>query len=218
MRHVILILLAFALARPVAACETALLLAVDVSGSISLDEYLLQMEGLALALEDPAIIDALVTGQDRLALVQWSGSRHQILAIDWHRLQDKAGVAAFAATVRATRRPQLRTVTAIGNAIRFSLVQFGTVQDCDRRVIDISGDGAENEGQNLASARRDAEAARVTINAIAIERDDSADSLTGYFRRFVITTDGFAITAHGLPDYPRAIRQKLLRELTRAIS
>ncbi len=218
MWRVILILLTLALARPVAACETALLLAVDVSGSISLQEYHLQMEGLAQALEDPAIVDALVTGQDGLALVHWSGSRHQTLSLGWHRLQDAADVAAFAAAVRATRRPQLRTVTAIGDAIRFSLAQFGPVQDCDRHVIDISGDGAENEGQNVATARREAEAARVIINAIAIELDDRADNLTGYFRRFVITPDGFAITAHGLPDYPRAIRQKLLRELTRAVS
>jgi Ca-activated chloride channel family protein len=156
MRHLILILLALTLTRPLAACETALLLAVDVSGSISLDEYHLQMEGLAQALEDPAIIEALVTGQDRLALVQWSGSRHQTLALDWHRTHDAVDVATFATAVRATRRPQLRTVTAIGQAIRFSLAQFGPVQDCDRRVIDISGDGAENEGQTLAAARAEA--------------------------------------------------------------
>ena len=218
MRHLSVILLCLALVRPVAACETALLLAVDVSGSISLQEYQLQMQGLALALQDPAIIDALVTGQDRLALVHWSGSRHQTLSIDWWRMADAADVAAFATAVRAARRPQKHTVTAIGDAIRFALAQFGAVQDCDRLVIDISGDGAENEGTDVATARRAAEAARITINAIAIELDDRADNLTGYFRRFVITTGGFAITAHGLPDYPRAIRQKLLRELTRAVS
>ena len=61
-------------------------------------------------------------------------------------------------------------------------------------------------------------AAGVTVNAIAIELDASASALTGYFRRFVITPDGFAITARGLPDYPRAIRLKLLRELTKAVS
>lgn len=218
MRRILVILLSLALARPVAACETALLLAVDVSGSISLQEYSLQMEGLALALEDPAIINALVEGQDRLALVQWSGSRQQTLALDWHHMQDAQDVAAFAAAVRTIRRPRLHTITAIGEAIRFSLAQFGSVRACARTVIDISGDGAENDGKSLATARAEAEAARVTINAIAIELDDRANSLTGYFRRFVITSNGFAITAHGLPDYPRAIRIKLLRELTRAVS
>lgn len=218
MRRALVALLFLALARPVAACETALLLAVDVSGSISLEEYHLQMEGLAQALEDPAIIAALVAGQDRLALVHWSGSRHQTLSLEWQSMNDAAGVATFAAAVRATRRPQMHTVTAIGDAIRFSLAQFGPVQDCDRRVIDISGDGAENEGMNLGAARAEAAADRVTINAIAIELDEGANSLTGYFRQYVITSDGFAITAHGLRDYPRAIREKLLRELTPAVS
>lgn len=217
MRCVLVILLALVFARPVAACETALLLAVDVSGSISLEEYRLQMDGLADALEDPRVVAALVDGQNRLALVQWSGSRHQRLALPWTATTTREDVAAVAAGVRAIRRPQLRTVTAIGEAIRFSLTRFADVSDCTRRVIDISGDGAENEGMTLAAARAEAIAAGVTINAIAIEVDDGDRRLSDYFLNEVITPDGFVVTAKGLPDYPRAIRVKLLREIFRPV-
>lgn len=201
------------LARPSAGCETALLLAVDVSGSISLEEYTLQMEGLAAALEDRRIVNALVNGRDRLALVQWSGIRQQRLALPWQSIKSAEDVAALAARVRQIERPQLRTVTAIGQAIRFSLPIFDSAADCASRVIDISGDGAENEGMTVAAARAEAVAAGITINAIAIEVDDRNYDLTRYFRYSVITTGGFVITARGLADYPRAIQTKLEREL-----
>jgi Ca-activated chloride channel homolog len=217
MRCVLVILLALVFARPIAACETALLLAVDVSGSISLEEYHLQMEGLADALEDPRVVAALVDGQSRLALVQWSGRRHQRLALPWTATTTAEDVAKVAAEIRAIRRPQLRTVTAIGEAIRFSLALFADVQGCTRRVIDISGDGAENEGMTVPRARAEAIAAGVTINAIAIEVDDGDLRLSDYFLNKVITPDGFVVTAKGLPDYPRAIRVKLLREIFRNV-
>ncbi len=217
MQRVLVILFACLLARPVAACETALLLAVDVSGSISLEEYTLQMEGLASAIEDPKIVTALLEGQNRVALVQWSGSRDQRLALPWQRLQDENDVAALAAKIRKIKRPQRHTVTAIGEAIRFSLAQFADASDCDRMVIDVSGDGEENEGMTLRAARAEAEAARVTINAIAIEIDDQHLGLSAYFLRFVVTSEGFVVTARGLPDYPRAIRAKLLRELSKLV-
>jgi Ca-activated chloride channel homolog len=217
MRGIVLILLACLVARPVMACETALLLAVDVSGSISLDEYKLQMEGLATALEDPRIVAALVDGQDDLALVQWSGSQHQRLALRWHTIQTADDVAALAAEIRHIRRPELRTVTAIGQAIRFSLAQFPGASDCARRVIDISGDGAENEGMTLSAARAEAMAAGITINAISIEAEAGEQRLSDYFLNQVITSDGFVVIAKGLADYPRAIRVKLLRELFRNV-
>lgn len=218
MRRVLLNLLFCALAGPGAACETALLLAVDVSGSISREEYTLQMQGLAQALEDPDIIDALVGGQDKLSLVHWSGLRKQRLSLPWITLRTSDDVAALAAAIRLLKRPQDHTDTAIGEALYFSLAQFPDVADCQRHVIDLSGDGAENAGQSLPAARAEVEANRVTLNGIAIENDAASLNLTDYFRRFVITPDGFVITAQSLADYPRAIREKLLRELTKAAS
>jgi Ca-activated chloride channel homolog len=213
MRCVLVILLALLFARPLAACETALLLAVDVSSSISPTEYEIQMQGLADALGDPRIVAALVDGQSRLALVHWSGQTHQRLTLRWQSIQRVEDVKDFAATIRQIKRPQLRSVTAIGQAIRFSLTQFAEVADCGRAIIDISGDGEENENWSLPEARNEAIAAGVMINAIAIELGDADFRLTDYFRRFVITPGGFVITATGVDDYPRAIRAKLLREI-----
>lgn len=220
MRRLILILSTCLAATPAPAlaCETALLLAVDVSGSISGDEYVLQMHGLAEALADPDVVAALVGGQDKLALVHWSGVRNQRLSLPWQGLRSPEDVAALAATIRKIKRPQDHTDTAIGAALNFVLPLFAEVPDCRRRVIDLSGDGAENAGHSLPAARAEVEAQGITLNAIAIEDNAQSAKLTGYFRRFVITGDGFVVTAHGLPDYPRAIRAKLLRELTRALS
>lgn len=218
MFRALLFLVGMVFYSPALACETALLLAVDVSGSISTEEYALQMQGLADALQDPDIIAALVGGQDRVALEHWSGTRKQRMSLTWQVLRSEADVTALSDAIRRIKRPQDHTDTAIGEALYVALAQFADVPDCTRHVIDISGDGAENSGMSLPSARSAVEAAHVTLNAIAIEQDESANNLTGYFRRFVITPDGFVVTSHGLSDYPRAIHDKLLRELTKAVS
>ena len=212
------ILSGLVIACPAAACETALLLAVDVSGSISNEEYLLQMQGLADALADPDVIAALVGGQDKLALLQWSGIRNQRLSLPWQSLTSAADVAALADTIRRIKRPQDHTDTAIGAALYVALAQFAAVPDCQRHVIDLSGDGAENAGNSLPAARAEVEANGVTLNGIAIEEDADTTKLSGYFRRFVVTPDGFVVTSHGLADYPSAIHDKLLRELTKSVS
>jgi Ca-activated chloride channel homolog len=218
MSRLALALSGWVLASPAAACETALLLAIDVSGSISNEEYVLQMHGLADALGDPDVIAALVGGQDKVALVHWSGLRNQRLSLPWQHLQSAAQVADLAAAIRTIKRPQDHTDTAIGAALYFSLDLFSQVPDCQRHVIDISGDGAENASTSLPAARAEVEANDITLNAIAIEENAEDTRLTGYFRRFVITSDGFVVTAQGLTDYPRAIHEKLLRELTKSVS
>lgn len=218
MRRLVPLLIGCVLASPVQACETALLLAVDVSGSISTEEYGLQMQGMSEALADPDIIHALVGGQDKVALVHWSGARNQRLSLDWQHMRTADDVAALASTIATIKRPQDHTDTAIGEALYFSLPLFSKVPDCLRRVIDLSGDGAENAGHSLPAARAEVEANGITLNGIAIEENAETTHLTGYFRTYVVTPGGFVITARGLGDYPRAIRAKLLRELTKAVS
>lgn len=199
------------------ACDTALVLAIDVSGSVDAAEYALQTGGLADALEDPEIIEALVVGQVALSVVQWSGVGQQSLVQPWRRMLDPSDVADFARSARDTPRGFARSDTAIGAAIAFSVVQFAAVADCRRRLIDVSGDGQENAGFTVKTARAAAQAAGIGINAVAIEDPGSSFPITSYFRGSVITRGGFVLTARGLSDYPRAIREKLLRELTRPV-
>ena len=209
---------ALCLGGPVRACETALLLAIDISGSIDEGEYLLQMQGLAEALADPDIIEALVTDQVSLAMVQWSGVGKQSLTLPWQAMRSAADVASFAACTRALPRAFTASDTAVGDALRFSIRQFADVAACKRHVIDISGDGPENVGFTVSQARAEAEAQGITINAIAIEDAGRAAPITAFYRRWAITKGGFVVTARRLQDYPRAIHDKLLRELAKLAS
>jgi Ca-activated chloride channel homolog len=212
-------ILALCLTLPAAApaCDTALVLAIDISGSIDAGEYALQTEGLAFALRDPAVAEVMVQGQVALAVVQWSGVGRQALVMEWQRMLDPDRVNAFAEAAAALPRAFTASDTAVGDAISFSATQFAAVPDCRRRVIDISGDGPENAGFTVARAREAASKARVEINAIAIEDMGSSAPVSNFYRRWVITKGGFVITARGLADYPRAIREKLLRELSKPV-
>jgi Ca-activated chloride channel homolog len=217
MRALMLALSGCLLASPIAACDTALLLAVDVSGSISGDEYIMQMQGLADAMLDPAVMEALILGQDKVALLHWSGLRNQRLSLPWQSLRTRQDVEAFAAAIRKVKRPQDHTDTAIGAALYVALTLF-PVPDCRRSVIDLSGDGTENAGTSLSAARAAVAAQGITINGIAIEEAHRLALLSEYFRQSVITPDGFVVTARSITDYPRAIRVKLLRELIKSVS
>lgn len=199
------------------ACETALLLSIDISGSIDKGEYAIQIEGLALALKDDAIADTLVAGQMALAVVHWSGVGRQALVLPWQRMLSPTDVARFAVAVAAQQRAFSASDTAVGEAIDFSAAQFTSVPDCQRYVIDISGDGPENSGFTDAAARSRAQRAGIEINAIAIEDMGSSAPVTRYYQQWVITRGGFVMTARGLQDYPRALREKILREISKII-
>ncbi len=198
-------------------CDLALVLAVDVSGSVDRDEYRIQMDGLAAALRDGIVVDALVDQRAQVALVQWSGATRQQVSIGWTEITSAPDVAVLAERIATEPRKWRNYSTAIGEALELSLAQFQMVPDCRRRVIDVSGDGLSNEGvppKEIGSALR---AAGVTVNALAIETDDA--DLTAYFFENVIGGAGaFVITANGFEDYPAQIRRKLQRETRRQVS
>ena len=204
----------FALA-PVAgaACDTALVLTIDVSNSIDTAEYRLQTDGLADALQDPEIVDAMVTGQATIAVVQWSGNDKQALSVPWTQVRTALDAQWLSQQARLMERAFVLSDTAPAEAIYFSLSLFDTVPNCDRRVIDISGDGTPNGGSDVRAARNAAEQAGVTINGIAIESMGLA--ITNFYRGAVITRNGFVMTARTHREYPATIRAKILRELSR---
>ncbi|MCX7289330.1 MAG: DUF1194 domain-containing protein [Rhodobacterales bacterium] len=200
---------------PAHACETALVLSIDVSGSIDGGDYRLQTEGLAAALADPEVAEALVRGQIALAVMQWSGPAQQALVLDWQRMLTPEAVTAFADRAAGMPRAFTGSDTAVGLGLSFALGQFAAVPDCGRRVVDISGDGQENAGFTDADARSEAIAAGVMVNAIGIEEPGQAFPITSYYRGWIITPGGFVVSARGLQDYARALRIKLLRELVK---
>ena len=204
----------FALA-PVAgaACDTALVLTIDVSNSIDTAEYRLQTDGLADALQDPEIVDAMVTGQATIAVVQWSGNDKQALSVPWTQVRTALDAEWLSQQARLMERAFVLSDTAPAEAIYFSLSLFDAVPNCERRVIDISGDGTPNGGSDVRAARNAAEQAGVTINGIAIESMGLA--ITNFYRGAVITRNGFVMTARTHREYPATIRAKILRELSR---
>lgn len=198
-------------------CDLALALAVDVSASIDTAEYRLQMDGLAAALRDPIVSEALVQAQASLLLVQWSGKGSQMIAVPWSEIGDFAQVEAFANQVADAPRAWRTHATAIGEALSFTLDLFPKERRCQRRLIDLSGDGTSNEGAAPTSAHPALKSSGVTVNALAIE--DNAPELTSYFFENVLVGEGaFVVTANDFADYPDKIRKKLLREVTKQTS
>jgi len=204
-------------AAPSEACEVALMLAVDISGSVDQEEYQVQMEGLAAGLTDRTIMAALVDGKVELALMQWTGSGRQSVVINWTTMADEEAVSRFAVQIVTEPRIWRDYSTAIGEAMALSLDYFAIVPECKRRVIDISGDGPSNEGRLPSAVWDDLKAANVTVNALVIE--ESVQGLTDYFENEVIFgQDAFAVTANTFDDYPEQIIRKLFRELTQAVA
>lgn len=195
------------------ACDIALVLAMDVSGSVDAHEYGLQSQGVASALRDPAIGDALLHGRVALAVVQWSGAMEQTVSIPWVRIDEPAGIQRLATRIAVMPRAFAGGNTAVGEAIDLATSLFSAVQDCTHWVIDVSGDGDENEGYTVGAARRAAWDLGITINGLAIEDAGASRSITNFYRSWVVTPGGFVVTARQHSDFARAIRDKLLREL-----
>ncbi len=197
-------------------CKLALVLAIDVSGSVNWAEYRLQMNGLTAALSSPEIAHAIRFPGDKgimATVVQWSGDPHQFQIVPWEFLSDEQSIEDFTAKVQNTVRSFVNFSTALGNAVWFSAGLFGRLpMDCPRKVIDVSGDGRNNEGIDISEIRDAVVASGITINGLAIIGPDPG--LPEYYRKHVIGgPNAFVIPAKTFKDYPEAIRRKLLREI-----
>lgn len=199
------------------ACDIALALAVDVSGSVDPKEYQIQMQGLADALRDATVADALVAAKAAVLLVEWTGDSRQMVAVPWTKITRFDEALLLADQVQTAPRAWRNYSTAIGAALEFTVAQFAAAPPCRRRVIDVSGDGSSNEGIDPASLRHRLWQDGFTVNALVIE--GSEPDLTAYFWENVIAGDkAFVMTANGFADYPARIKLKLLREVTEQVS
>ena len=205
--------LSLLLGTPAKGCDIALVLATDVSGSVDAAEFQLQAEGLAYALRDTDVTQALIDRRVALAVTQWSGARDQSVTLPWTRVATPADVAQLAAQLERMPRAFSGSQTGVGAALRHAANLFTQVPDCRQRIIDISGDGDENDGFTLSFDRRFVIDQDITINALAIEDMGQGQPVTGFFRTRVISRNGFVITARGHAQFAQAMRQKLLREL-----
>ncbi len=196
--------------------DLELVLAVDSSASIDAHEFALQRHGYARALTHPDVPAAIARGPQRaiaLTFVEWSSPEISAQIVPWTRITDAASAGAVAGRIVAAPRTVFGTGTALGGAIDLGMAMlarspFRSVH----RIIDISGDGPNNQGRWPAEARDDAVARGVTINGLAIE--EFKLGLIEHFRDEVIGGPGaFVLAADGFDDFARAVVKKLLQEL-----
>ncbi|NNF77811.1 MAG: DUF1194 domain-containing protein [Rhizobiales bacterium] len=197
-----------------------LVLAIDTSTSVDTSEFELQKHGLALAFRHPSIVRAIETiGELGMVatVVQWSSNGKHLTAVDWAAIRDADSAKQFADAIDAM--PRLLTgFTGIASAIRFSLEKIEENNYMgERKVIDISGDGASSSGE--PGLERDRAIARgVTVNGLAIltsDPDFMELGLTEYYADNVVGGRGaFLMTADGFEDFVTVIRKKLIREIT----
>lgn len=196
--------------------DLELVLAVDSSASVDYIEFNLQLEGLAYAFRDPDLIAAIGNGRYgaiAVTLIEWASTGRQEVVLPWTRIAGAAEAAAFADRVDRSPRQIQTGATSISSAIRFASTLFANNgYEGVKRTIDLSGDGYNNQGEDLGSARAAVLATGVTINALAIE--NQVLGLSDYFEDQLIGGIGaFVIRADNYRDYLGKIRRKLLREI-----
>lgn len=195
--------------------ELELVLAVDASGSVSNEEFALQILGFADAFRDPEVILAIETVAARgIAVIemQWANPSSQLVAVDWTLIRTQADALSFADRIERAGRIMYGE-TAIRQAMTFSrqLIESNGYLGL-RRIIDISGDGPTNYGTPPDSTRDELVERGFIINGLAIANE--FPDLEVYYRDHVIGGPGsFVVAATDYEDFARAIRFKLLREI-----
>jgi len=199
------------------AANVALVLAIDVSESVSTDRYILQHDGIARAFENPRLLDAIANapGGIEVLVLKWSDPDKIAVTVGWTRVINRASAAAFAAAVRATTRTS-HGLTAIGAAMRAGAAAFDHMPEpAAHKVIDISGDGANNDGRPVADARDAALAAGITINGLPIVEVEPR--LDEYYRENVIGGPGaFVLQVVNFETFAEAMTEKLVTEISAA--
>jgi Protein of unknown function (DUF1194) len=163
--------------------DTALIVSVDVSNSVDSDRYKLQMEGIAKALEDPGVIDAIVGGPNGgilFSMVTWAD--RPTLTLPWVRIANKADAMALAAKVRKLPLTggEFTCMTKMLRSVNDKIVPQIPAKAL-RVVIDVSGDGPDNcnAEEPIETVRDELVANGVTINGLPILEGANAGGAAG---------------------------------------
>ena len=195
-------------------CSLALLLALDVSSSVDAEEYDLQRNGVAMALDDADVRNALLASGRPVALAvyEWSGRRQNHIVLNWSLIRDNADIDQVVAAIASSNRSFTRFPTAMGYALGFGATMLERAPQCDRKVIDVSGDGISNDGFGPQLAYKHFPFSDVTVNGLAVLGADPMVEF--YFEDQVRHGPGaFVETSTGYVGYKNAMTRKLLREI-----
>ena len=199
--------------------DTALVLAIDGSGSIDDMDYALQMQGYAAAFRSGEVQMALrMAGVVDVAVLLWGDGDMSSQILPFRRIVTTADAVHLAADMEGMER-EVTGNTGLARAIEIALDLLEEPGVCaERRIVDVSGDGRQKHVRlrhptaTLADLQRRAETMGVTINALAIETDD--EGLAEYFeQRVTVGERAFVIPIRSMRDFGDAIVEKLQREL-----
>jgi hypothetical protein len=207
--------------------DVLLVLAADVSRSVDDKKFKLQREGYAAAIVDPRVVRAMTGGaKGRIAIifVEWASEWEQKVVIDWTVIANEQDAREVSGRVLEAARPYWGR-TSISAAIDFStkLLGRGPFQS-DRHVIDVSGDGTNNSGREVTSARDAAIAQGVTINGLVILSEfplptnpthtHPPGGLTAYYENNVVGGPGaFVLEASSFEMFGQLLVSKLVKEI-----
>jgi hypothetical protein len=203
--------------------DLKLVLATDVSRSIDSNELRLEREGTADAFLDPEVIKAIENGslgKIAVAAVDFSSPENNKVTIDWHIIHDRTSATALAETIRNTPRTRGRR-TSVSSALELgSLLIAGSEKDivATRKVIDISGDGPNNDGHPMTEVHDKTIAQGIIVNGLPV-MDDNANGyfpdLDKYYAACVAGGRGaFVVVVHRYQDFSAAMRHKLILEIS----
>lgn len=232
MRALLVFVLSCAVSFPAAAQEgprairevdVELYLAVDVSRSMAPAELEIQRKGYASALRSDEVVGAIASGligEVALTYVEWSGDYAQRVVIPWTAIRTREEAEAFAARIDANGRTAMWR-TSISGALLNALRSIETNEfEGLRRVIDISGDGPNNQGGPVTLARDEVVAAGITINGLPLMTRDGIgtnwhlEDLDDYYRYCVIGGPGaFTIPVRDWSAFALAVKRKLVLEI-----
>jgi hypothetical protein len=205
------------------AVDLELVLAADVSLSMDLRELSLQREGYAAAIESPEVMEAILSGYGgaiALVFMEWAGAGSHVVTVPWQRIAGPEDAARFAAAIRRAPLSRARR-TSISSALLAAGELFeGNGFQGFRQVIDVSGDGPNNQGLPVLEARAEVLARGITINGLPMMLDPipvdwyNVPDLDAYYRECVIGGFGsFYIPIQSIEEFGEAIRRKLVLEI-----
>jgi uncharacterized protein DUF1194 len=203
--------------------DVEIILAVDVSYSMDPDEQALQREGYMSAITSREFLQALRQGSHgRIAMTyfEWAGMHHQQIIVPWRLIDGPESADGFAADIGRARYTRASR-TSISGALLFAAPLFeGSGFHGVRRVVDVSGDGVNNNGPLIAPTRDDVLAKGITINGLPIllKRPTMSmidiENLDVYYEDCVIGGPGaFVIPIKERDQFKEAIRTKLVLEM-----
>ena len=203
--------------------DLKLVLTTDVSGSISNDELWLERRGTAAAFLYPDVIRAIeggALGRIAVAMIDFSSPGFGKTVIDWRIIHDRASASEFARAILAIpRTPGNRT--SISNALELGAALIRSSEKeivATRNVIDIAGDGPNNDGKPVQAVHQRLMAQGIVVNGLAI-MDENANgyfpNLDRYYQACVAGGRGaFVIVVRSFRDFGAAMRRKLILEIS----